>query len=101
MMDLLADIENGRQRGHSTYLKIDSAMYLCGAAIQKYEDRYKVHIYQIMEQKMAAEDYDFCHYKDFLTIEEAMLWINQNSRIKFEEFRRLKGQKMFNPALDK
>ena len=100
MQKLLKAIESGKQRGFSKSLIINDKIYWCGAAIQKYDGQYKVHVYMIEENKMVREEYDVYFTIGFTSIAQAINCVELNSIIKLSEFSALKGQKMFNPAFN-
>lgn len=55
----------------------------------------KSYIDEILESKMVMEDYLTEITKDFKTIDEAIEFINVNSKTSFELLKSCKGQKIF------
>jgi len=100
MNDLLNAIESGKQRGFSKSISIDGMKYCIGSAIQKYQGKYKAHVYKIKESNMDSEIFDVCFTRAFLTLDEAIKCIGDNGDIQFNELTILKGQKLFNPKFD-
>ena len=98
MNKLVSAIELGKQRGLSKNISIDGNSYWVDAAIQKYEGAYKAHVSVIKESNMAAEVYDVCFTREFLDLDSAILCIESNGSIKFNEFIALKGQQVFDPS---
>ena len=97
---LMRSIEEGKQRGCSKFLIIDGISFSCMAAIQKFNDSYKAHVCIIEESKMASEEYKELFTRSFSTLDEAIVCIDTYSLIKFNEFKILKGHKVFDPEFD-
>lgn len=98
MSTLTQDIEAGKQRGHSKSIKLNGVNYWCGAAIQKYQENYKAHVFRIKEEDIAAEEYEVYLTKEFESLDEAIRCVGEKGNIPINEFGPLKGQKIFNPS---
>ena len=100
MKKVIAAIENGRQRGASRFIESDDTRYCCSAAIQKHDEEYKAHVSVIREENFYRDEFDILFTRSFSDLQGAIDCVNSNGEIRFDEFAALKGQKIFNPAID-
>ena len=93
-------IEKGKQLGHSKSEISKGVVYWCDAAIQKYNDKYKVHVSIIQDDKMVMEKYDLYFTREFSCLNDAIICMEKYSSIVFTDLTRCKGQKIFNPMIN-
>ncbi len=68
-------------------------------AIQKWDNKYKVSIDEIEEQKIYAEEYMREEVTSYDNLREAFDYIENSSRVDIDELTPLKGSKFFDPSL--
>ena len=98
MEEIVAAIENGKQRGSSRSLERDGTTYWCDAAIQKHDGQYKAHVSVIREENMTCEEFEIFFTRGFSDLQGAIDCVNSNGEIRFDEFAVLRGQRIFNPV---
>ena len=93
-------LEKGQQLGKSFSFDLDGKSVWSSVGIQKWKGLYKVYIDEIFEIDIAAEIYQKELIRNFSELDEAIVFIKENSRATFQELGPLKGQRVFNPAFD-
>lgn len=93
-------IENGKQLGKVFSFTRDGHTIWSSVGIQKWEVIYKVHVDEIEEEKIDAENYLRDEIKKFNDLLDALKYINENTEINSAELQPCKGRKVFNPNFD-
>jgi hypothetical protein len=93
-------LESGKQIGEVFSFEKNSEKYWSSVGVQKWEGYYKVYVDEILESKMAAEDYSIEKIARFDSIELVEDFISANTKTKLELLTPCKGQKIFNPAFE-
>lgn len=90
-------VESGRQIGARMSLKMDDEPYYETAAIQKWNEKYRVSVMRIAESKMDSDDYEIDEVVELSCLDEAIQYLSDHSSVPFESMKTLKGQKLFDP----
>ncbi|MCA8830859.1 hypothetical protein [Hymenobacter pini] len=94
-------IEAGKQVGKSDYFNEGNERYLLSIGVQKWDNEYKLYLFKANEAKKIDLDYyDIEGVIRVTSFRDLVNLINMLSPFKFAELAPIKGQKMFNPALD-
>ncbi len=94
-------IEAGKQVGAEIQFDLDGSPCWSSVAVQKWEGGYLVYVYEILESKMVAEEYERDEVRELASLDEASSYINAQTQARFDEMRPCKGQRMFNPEVVK
>jgi len=92
---VIGSIESGRQVGKRISYEIQGQPYYSIVAVQKWNGDYIVVIWEIAEKNMAAEVFDKDIEALLPSLEEAIAFVNKNSRADISELGPLKGSKAF------
>ncbi|ASY80521.1 hypothetical protein BJK05_11170 [Pectobacterium polaris] len=98
--NLLKSIENGTQLGKRFCFYINDELCWSSVGIQKWEKKYKVYVDEVLESKMNFEEYLREEIIEFDFLNDAICFINDNTRVNFNELTACKGQKIFNPKFN-
>jgi len=90
-------LEKGKQLGKIFSFEIDGEALWSSVAIQKCGNLYKVYIDEILESNMDSGDYHKEMIRSFSNLDEAISFIKENSNVRFQDLKPLRGQKIFNP----
>ncbi len=90
-------IESGIQVGKRFSFIANNEICWSSVGLQKWKGKYKVYIDEILESKMASEEYQREELLEFEHISEAISYIERNTKIKFYDLTPCKGQRIFNP----
>ena len=93
-------IESGKQIGKTICFNRNGERCWSSVGVQKWNDIIKVHIDEILEKQMSSETYLREDTMDFPSIDLALTYISEHTRVKPEEMSPCKGQKIFNPKLN-
>ncbi|OAT33422.1 hypothetical protein M976_00169 [Buttiauxella ferragutiae ATCC 51602] len=95
---LLNKISNGFQVGcRFSFLNKDKVCW-SSVGLQKWEGKYKVYVDEILESMMSSEEYLREEIIEFNTIDDALIFIEQNTNAKINDLAPCKGQRIFNPS---
>ena len=90
-------IDSGKQIGKTFSFSENGVLHWSSVAIQKWKDVIKVHIDEIPEAQMSEEIYTKDEIVEFKKITDAIEYIIANAKVKPEDLKPCKGQKIFNP----
>ena len=93
-------VENGSQLGSRFSFERNGYVYWSSVGLQKWVDAYKVYVDEIKEKNMAAEEYEREETNSFLSLDDALLFIELNTQCKLSDLIPCKGQKIFNPRFE-
>ena len=93
-------VEAGKQAGLTVEFSVAGEACWTSVAVQKWSGRYKVYVDEIKEAKMVAEEYEREDVRVFDTVDDAARYVSDRTRVKFEDLRPCKGQRIFNPEFD-
>jgi len=96
---VISKIEKGKQVGGRVWSDIEGVTYYESAGIQKWGESYRVGIFKIAEENMAAEIFEINEVKEFSTLSGVIEYLKTNSPITFDSMNTLKGQKVFDPSV--
>ncbi len=89
----------GKQVGVRASFELCGEVIWTSVGIQSWSERFRVYVDEIKESQMDAEEYSREEVRDFASVEEAAQYIDEHTRVTFEQLRPCKGQKIFNPGL--
>jgi len=89
-------ISNNKQVGERFSYEKNGELCWSSVAIQQHEDKIVVFIDEIMESKMAAEEYLREEIIKFDNIDDALKYVSTSTRVCIDELKPCKGQKIFN-----
>ena len=92
-------IAQGKQVGASISWREDDQVYWSSVGVQSWSGKVLVSVDEIPESKMAAEEYTRDELVAFETVEDARAYVNDTTRVAFDERRPCRGQRLFNPEL--
>ena len=90
----------GKQVGTSFVYAINEEKHWSSVGIQKWEGSIKVYVDEIAESQMVAENFIREETRKFITVKEALVFVEQNTRAELKDLAPCKGQKVFNPKFD-
>lgn len=93
-------INNGTQVGIRYSFLVGDEVCWSSVGLQKWEGKYKVFIDEILESKMPSEEYLREEIVSFDSIEIALEYIENNTKVKSSELAPCKGQRIFNPKFN-
>lgn len=90
-------IEDGKQIGKRFSFLENEELSWSSVGLQKVKGKYKVYVDEILESKMVAEEFTREECLVFNKLDDAILFINENTKTNISELAPCKGQKIFNP----
>lgn len=94
-LQIIEKLNKGVQMGLVREVQVDSKKAYFFYAIQKYRDIYYVYESLILDSKAACEEYEYETVKKYVDVEEVINNYNNKYRIKFDEIKVCRGQKVF------
>jgi hypothetical protein len=89
-------VQSGKQIGTTSTFRRDGKAFFSAVAIQQIGDqKYRVLVYEIDEELMAAEVFARDELKDFDSLEEAVKFIEQTTPASIADLQPRKGQRWF------
>lgn len=99
-VNLLNIINNGKQVGIRYSFLSGNEVCWSSVGLQKWEGKYKVFIDEILESKMSSEEYLREEIVSFDSIESALEFIKNNTKVEINDLAPCKGQRIFNPKFN-
>ena len=93
-------IERGKQRGCAKSMEVAGSLVWFSAGIQRCKGKYVAHVSEIADEAMPGEYYSKFFTRAFDTLDEAAGCVQSNSPILLADLGPLKGQLLFNPAIE-
>lgn len=93
-------LEKGKQIGIKEWKIEGGKKIYFSIAIQKWNDKYIIYIFEIEEDKLSIHCDDIENYEQFIelnTVDEVLDYFNNTIEVKFESLHPLKGVKIFYP----
>lgn len=91
-------LSSGKQLGVRGKVTQNNETVWLSMGIQKYGAAYKTYISEIFDSKIDIEDYLREEIREFSTVEAALEYLNQESRLGIFDLSPCRGQKIFNPS---
>jgi len=93
-------IDNGKQLGSRFSFMKNKKTIWSSVGIQKYNENYMVFIDEIDEHNIIAEIYSREEIKEFISLREALDYIEYSTALTFDKLLPCKGQRIFNPEFN-
>ncbi|MCG8710062.1 hypothetical protein JHU04_003341 [Brenneria sp. 4F2] len=99
-INLFNTINNGKQVGVRYSFLAGNEICWSSVGLQKWEGKYKVYVDEILESKMSSEEYLREEIVSFDSIESALEFIEDNTKVEISDLAACKGQRIFNPKFN-
>jgi len=86
-----------KQIGNVFSYEQDGELYWSSVAVQKWGNIIKVYVDEILESQMDTENYTRDEVLIFQNIDDAIDYIESNTKVSIDRMKPCKGQKIFNP----
>lgn len=93
-------LAKGKQLGKRFDFSVNGKRYWSSVGIQKWNNKYKVYIDEILESKMESEEYSKEKIEEFDDVATAIRYLSEHSHVNVESLESCKGQKFFNPSFN-